>query len=71
MLFGLEDLRVVRVSNMFASYLYKSLFSAIAQFGIDTMLYGYSTFLPTIISTLGTWTPPQTQALTIPCYILV
>lgn len=41
---------------------------AVAQFGVDTMLYGYSTFLPTIIKGLGSWTTAQTQALTIPCY---
>ncbi|CAO1598861.1 hypothetical protein XANCAGTX0491_002616 [Xanthoria calcicola] len=40
------------------------------QFGTDTMLYGYSTFLPTIIKGLGTWSTAQTQALTIPCYCL-
>ena len=34
------------------------------------MLYGYSTFLPTIILGLGTWTTAQIQALTIPCYAL-
>ena len=41
-----------------------------AQFGVDTMLYGYSTFLPTIIRDLGTWTPAQVQLLTVPCYFL-
>lgn len=40
----------------------------IAQFGVDTMLYGYSTFLPTIIEGMGNWSTPQVQALTIPCY---
>lgn len=40
------------------------------QFGADTALYGYSTFLPTIIEGLGNWTAPQIQALTIPCYAL-
>lgn len=40
------------------------------QFGVDTMLYGYSTFLPTIIKSLGHWSTAQTQALTIPCYAL-
>lgn len=34
------------------------------------MLYGYSTFLPTIIKGLGEWSTAQTQALTIPCYAL-
>lgn len=42
----------------------------VAQFGADTMLYGYSTFLPTIIKTFGHWSAAQTQALTIPCYVL-
>ncbi|KAL8732373.1 MAG: hypothetical protein Q9166_002771 [cf. Caloplaca sp. 2 TL-2023] len=40
------------------------------QYGTDTMLYGYSTFLPTIIKGLGNWTIAETQALTIPCYCL-
>ncbi|KAJ5946049.1 hypothetical protein N7454_002888 [Penicillium verhagenii] len=40
----------------------------ISQFGVDTMLYGYSTFLPTIIEGMGDWTVPEVQALTIPCY---
>ncbi|QUC20863.1 uncharacterized protein UV8b_05104 [Ustilaginoidea virens] len=40
----------------------------IAQFGVDTMLYGFSTFLPTIIQALGSWTSAQVQLLTIPCY---
>ncbi|KAG5291437.1 high-affinity nicotinic acid transporter [Histoplasma ohiense] len=42
----------------------------LSQFGVDTVLYGYSTFLPTIIKGIGTWTAPQVQALTIPCYAL-
>ncbi|KAJ5180090.1 hypothetical protein N7492_003300 [Penicillium capsulatum] len=40
----------------------------IGQFGVDTMLYGYSTFLPTIIKGMGNWSTPEVQALTIPCY---
>ncbi|TGJ71576.1 hypothetical protein EYR41_003535 [Orbilia oligospora] len=43
---------------------------AVGLFGMDTMLYGYSTYLPTIIRTLGTWPAPVVQALTIPCYAL-
>ena len=43
---------------------------AAGQFGVDTLLYGYSTFLPTIIKGLGTWTTAQVQALTVPCYAL-
>ena len=42
----------------------------VAQFGTDTVLYGYSTFLPTIIEGLGKWKSAQVQALTIPCYCL-
>ena len=42
----------------------------VGQFGVDTILYGYSTFLPTIIKGLGSWTTPEVQALTIPCYCL-
>jgi len=40
------------------------------QFGADIMLYGYSTFLPTIIKGLGRWSTAEVQALTIPCYAL-
>lgn len=42
----------------------------IGQFGGDTILYGYSTFLPTIIRGLGDWNNAQVQALTIPCYAM-
>lgn len=42
----------------------------IGQFGGDVILYGYSTFLPTIIRGLGDWTTAEVQALTIPCYAL-
>jgi hypothetical protein len=41
---------------------------SLSQFGVDTVLYGYSTFLPTIIRGIGAWTTPEIQALTIPCY---
>ena len=40
------------------------------QFAVDTILYGYSTFLPTIIKELGDWSTAEVQALTIPCYSL-
>lgn len=43
---------------------------AVAQFGADVILYGYSTFLPTIIRGLGDWSIAQVQALTVPCYAL-
>ncbi|CRK19798.1 hypothetical protein BN1723_017810, partial [Verticillium longisporum] len=42
----------------------------IGLFGADTMLYGFSTFLPTIIRGLGDWTVAQVQLLTVPCYFL-
>lgn len=41
-----------------------------AQFGADVMLYGFSTFLPTIIKGIGNWNVYQVQLLTIPCYAL-
>jgi Major Facilitator Superfamily len=47
---------------------WKTWMFAFAQFGVNTMWYGYSTFLPTIIDGLGTWTTAQVQLLTIPCY---
>ncbi|KAH8647926.1 MFS transporter [Xylariales sp. PMI_506] len=34
----------------------------------DILFYGFSTFLPTIIKSIGTWTTVQSQALTIPVY---
>ena len=41
----------------------------LGQFGADTMLYGFSTFLPTIIQAIGPqWSNPIVQVLTIPCY---
>jgi MFS family permease len=41
------------------------------QFGTDTMLYGFSTFLPTIIQGIdSTYKPAIVQVLTIPCYAL-
>ncbi len=42
-----------------------------AQFGVDTMLYGFSTFLPTIIKgIMPTATSAIVQVLTIPVYSL-
>ncbi|KAF2738306.1 MFS general substrate transporter [Polyplosphaeria fusca] len=42
-----------------------------AQFGSDTMLYGYSTFLPTIIRGINPdASTALVQVLTIPCYAL-
>lgn len=36
----------------------------------NVVVTGYSTFLPTIIRGLGSWTSAQVQLLTIPCYFL-
>ena len=41
---------------------------AAGEFCADTMLYGYSIFLPTIIQGFGEWSTAEIQALTIPCY---
>ncbi|ELR07981.1 hypothetical protein VC83_00036 [Pseudogymnoascus destructans] len=43
---------------------------SIAQFGEDVMLYGFSTFVPTIIKGIGHWTVAESQALTVPVYAL-
>lgn len=43
---------------------------AVGQFGVNNILYGYSTFLPTIIRSLGQWSSAEIQALTVPCYTL-
>ncbi|KAK4233802.1 major facilitator superfamily domain-containing protein [Achaetomium macrosporum] len=44
---------------------------SLAQFGSDTMLYGYSTFLPTIIRGINPGASAAlVQVLTIPCYAL-
>jgi len=44
---------------------------SLAQFGSDTMLYGFSTFLPTIIRGIGpNYSSAMVQVLTIPCYAL-
>jgi len=43
----------------------------VGQFGVDTMLYGFSTFLPTIIKGINPqYSSAIVQVLTIPCYAL-
>lgn len=49
---------------------YRTWLFGFAQYGTETMWFGFSTFLPTIIHALGTWTSIQVQLLTIPCYVL-
>ncbi|KAJ9604689.1 hypothetical protein H2200_010803 [Cladophialophora chaetospira] len=41
---------------------------AFCGFCQNIMLYSFSTFLPTIILDIGTWSRPEVQALTIPVY---
>ncbi|RVX71739.1 hypothetical protein B0A52_03923 [Exophiala mesophila] len=43
---------------------------AFCGFCQNIMLYSFSTFLPTIILDIGSWTRPEVQALTIPIYSL-
>lgn len=41
------------------------------QFGVNNMLYGFSTFLPTIIKGINPkWSSAIVQVLTVPCYAL-
>lgn len=58
-------------SDMMAAFKdWKIWLFCLGQFGVDTMLYGYSTFLPTIIRGLGEWSTAEIQLLTIPCYFV-
>ncbi|KAI1850276.1 hypothetical protein JX265_002175 [Neoarthrinium moseri] len=43
---------------------------AFSGFTNDIMFYGFSTFLPTIIKSIGSWSAIESQALTIPVYAL-
>ena len=47
---------------------YKTWLLCIIYMGADGPLYAFSLFLPTIISSLGTYSPVQSQLLTIPPY---
>lgn len=38
--------------------------------GVYTGLYSYSLFVPTIINSIGTFTPEQSQLLTVPPYVV-
>lgn len=50
---------------------WKTWVSAVAQFSSNVMLYGFSTFLPTIIRGINpSWSTPTVQGLTVPCYFL-
>ncbi|KAK7887727.1 hypothetical protein LTR67_009630 [Exophiala xenobiotica] len=47
---------------------WKTWLFAAGQFTVNSMLYSYSIFLPTIIKGLGHWSSTQAQALTVPVY---
>ena len=49
---------------------YKTWLQCVIYMGCDGPLYCFSLFLPTIISTLGTWSPVQSQLLSVPPYAL-
>ena len=50
---------------------WKIIIFCVAQFGVDNMLYGFSTFLPTIIEDLNSkYSTATVQLLTVPCYCL-
>lgn len=47
---------------------WKTYLFAVAQFSINTMVYSFSVFLPTIIREIGNWSVAEVQALTIPIF---
>ncbi|KIV97200.1 hypothetical protein PV10_00977 [Exophiala mesophila] len=49
---------------------WKTYLFSVGQFSINTMVYSFSVFLPTIIRGLGTWSTAEVQALTIPVFAL-
>ncbi|KAI8627139.1 major facilitator superfamily domain-containing protein [Xylariaceae sp. FL1651] len=68
---GTESAQKFSKKDMMAAFKdWKVWVFCVGQFGADTMLYGYSTFLPTIIKSLGSWSTAEVQLLTIPCYAL-
>ena len=42
----------------------------VQAFQTGIMFYGFAIFLPTIVKSIGTWTSPQANALTVPIYAL-
>lgn len=49
---------------------WKTYLFSVAQFSINSMVYSFSVFLPTIIREFGTWSTAEVQALTIPVFAL-
>ncbi|KAK8033614.1 hypothetical protein PG991_003012 [Apiospora marii] len=67
---GVPDSRgIIQWDQCFAAWRdWKVLVMAVAQVGVASMLYSYSSFLPTIIHGLG-FGPVASQLLSIPCYV--
>lgn len=49
---------------------WKTYLFSVAQFAINSMIYSFSVFLPTIIREFGTWSIAEVQALTIPVFAM-
>ncbi|KAK8042935.1 hypothetical protein PG994_013418 [Apiospora phragmitis] len=66
---GIPDSRgIIQWDQVFAAWKdWKVLVMGIAQVGVASMLYSYSSFLPTIIHGMG-FGPVTSQLLSIPCY---
>ncbi|KAK8080892.1 MFS general substrate transporter [Apiospora hydei] len=66
---GVPDSRgIIQWDQCFAAWRdWKVLAMAVAQVGVASMLYSYSSFLPTIIHAMG-FGPIESQLLSIPCY---
>ncbi|KAK8060636.1 Major facilitator superfamily transporter [Apiospora saccharicola] len=66
---GVADSRgIIQWDQCFAAWKdWKVLVMAVAQVGVASMLYSYSSFLPTIIHGMG-FGPVTSQLLSIPCY---
>ncbi|KAK7957993.1 MFS transporter [Apiospora saccharicola] len=66
---GVADSRgIIQWDQYFAAWKdWKVLVMAVAQVGVASMLYSYSSFLPTIIHGMG-FGPVTSQLLSIPCY---
>ncbi|KAK7955903.1 uncharacterized protein PG986_005125 [Apiospora aurea] len=66
---GVSDSRgIIQWDQVFAAWRdWKVLVMAVAQVGVASMLYSYSSFLPTIIHAMG-FGPIESQLLSIPCY---
>jgi hypothetical protein len=67
-----EDAQKFHWKDVYAAALdWKVWAFGVGQFGVNTILYGFSVFLPTVLQQIGSWSREITQVLTIPCYFLV